>query len=206
MFKETLTYQSFDGETVTKEFYFNLGKADLIRLETDIEGGLNALIQRITAKTATGREIMDTLEEVVRRAYGVRVGDAFIHREEDWQQFRYGPAWDEFFTKMFTDPGYSAAFVNGAVPANLAQQLAEQGGVARVSEQTAQRMDQAARQDPAERYVVRDGEPFLGDKDEDMRLRREALRAVQESEGNITRPQADPQAEQMFYGRPPHEG
>ena len=42
MLKRNITYEDFDGNTVTEAFYFNLSKAELMEMEFTRAGGLGA--------------------------------------------------------------------------------------------------------------------------------------------------------------------
>ena len=47
MLKKTITYEDFNGETVSEDFFFHLSKAELVELELSHQGGLSAALQRI---------------------------------------------------------------------------------------------------------------------------------------------------------------
>ena len=51
MLKKTITYEDFNGETVSEDFFFHLSKAELVELEMSHTGGLSASLERIIAGT-----------------------------------------------------------------------------------------------------------------------------------------------------------
>ncbi len=40
MLKKTMTFETYDGEMVTEDFYFNMSKAEVAELELSLEGWL----------------------------------------------------------------------------------------------------------------------------------------------------------------------
>jgi len=47
MLKRDITYENFDGETVTETFYFNLSRFEIIDLQVGYEKGLDAALRQI---------------------------------------------------------------------------------------------------------------------------------------------------------------
>ena len=53
MIKETISYNDFNGNPRTEDFYFNLTKAEIMRMEMSTQGGLAERINRIIAAQDT---------------------------------------------------------------------------------------------------------------------------------------------------------
>ena len=68
MLKKTLTYEDFNGNQRTEDYYFNLTKAELMEMELSADGGLEATINKIIA-AQNGKEIMELFKEIVLKAY-----------------------------------------------------------------------------------------------------------------------------------------
>ena len=47
MYKDTRTFEDYDGKKVTKTFYFNLNKAEIAEMELTTDGGLGDRLDRI---------------------------------------------------------------------------------------------------------------------------------------------------------------
>lgn len=124
MLKRNITFENLDGEMVTKEFHFNLSKAELIRLEAenDGKGGYQEAMQRIV-DAKDGKAIMDEFENIIMLTVGERQGDQFVKSPEIKAAFRNSAAYDELFMELVTDAGAGAAFVNGVIPAHLANSV-----------------------------------------------------------------------------------
>lgn len=125
MIKETITYTDFNGGTRTEDFYFNLTKAEIMRMEMSTSGGLAERINRIIAAQDTP-SIIAIFEDLIQKSYGVKTPDGrgFLKRPEDLEAFVATEAYSELFMKLATDSEAAAKFVNGVVPAGMAKELA----------------------------------------------------------------------------------
>ena len=124
MLKKSITYETFDRDTVTEDFYFHLSKADLVELEASHKGGLQAYIQRVI-DAEDGAAIIEEFKKLVAMSVGKKSPDGrrFLKTEEIRQDFMSSPAYDVFFMELLTDAGKAAEFVNGIVPSNLEREL-----------------------------------------------------------------------------------
>lgn len=125
MIKKTITYADFNGNERTEDFYFNLTKAEITKMELSTKGGLAELIQRIVAAQDTPA-IIEVFEDLIKRSYGVKTPDGrgFVKRAEDLEAFMSTEAYSELFMELATDADAAAKFVNGVVPADMAKQAA----------------------------------------------------------------------------------
>lgn len=117
MYKKTITYEDFNGNTRTEDFYFNLTRSELIKLEVGRDGGLDTYLQKIVdAKDAP--EIMDAFENIILSSYGVKSDDGrtFKKSKEISADFANTNAYDKLYTELCTDSDAAAAFVNGIMP------------------------------------------------------------------------------------------
>ena len=125
MIKETISYNDFNGNPRTEDFYFNLTKAEIMRMEMSTSGGLAERINRIIAAQDTPA-IIAVFEDLIQKSYGVKTPDGrgFLKRPEDLEAFVATEAYSELFMKLATDSDAAAKFVNGVVPAGMAKELA----------------------------------------------------------------------------------
>ena len=128
MIKKTITYSDFNGTERTEDFYFNLTKAEITKMELSIKGGLAEMIQRIVAAQDTPA-IIDVFEDLIKRSYGVKTPDGrgFVKRADDLEAFMATEAYSQLFMELATDADAAAKFVNGVVPADMAKQAAANG-------------------------------------------------------------------------------
>ena len=119
MLKKTITFVDYNDKEQTKDFYFNLTKAEIMKMEMSTEGGLAEKIQKITeAKDVPA--IISVFEEVIQKSYGVKTPEGgFVKRPADLEEFMASPAYSELFMELATDADAAAAFINGVVPKDM---------------------------------------------------------------------------------------
>jgi hypothetical protein len=126
MLKKTITYVDYNGLERTEDFYFNLTKAEVMEMEMSTTGGLAEQIQRIV-KAQDAPAIIKIFKDLVLKAYGEKSADGkrFIKSEELKTSFAQTEAYSILFMELATDADAAAKFVNGIVPADMAQQAAK---------------------------------------------------------------------------------
>lgn len=126
MLKKTITYENFNGEEVSEDFFFHLSQAELVELEMSHQGGLSESLQRIIAAD-DGKAIMTEFKNILLSAYGKRSDDGkrFIKNQELRDEFLSSEAYSVIFMELVTDPQAAVVFVNGIVPKNLSDQVAQ---------------------------------------------------------------------------------
>lgn len=126
MLKKSITYETFDGETVTDEFYFNISKAELVKMELSQKGGLKEHLERIVA-SQDGKQIIAAMEDIVEQSYGKKSEDGkhFTKSKEIWEEFKSTEAYSVFFMELVTETDKAVEFVNGVVPKELQDEAAK---------------------------------------------------------------------------------
>lgn len=129
MIKKTVTYTDYNGVERTENHYFNLSKAEVMEMEMSTNGGMAESIQKIVdAKDAPS--IIRVFKDLVLKAYGVKSDDGrrFMKTKPDGSRyaddFKETEAYSQIFMELATDADAAAKFVNGIVPADLAQKAA----------------------------------------------------------------------------------
>ena len=127
MLKKTITYNDYNGNERTEDFYFNLTKAEIMEMEMSTTGGLAEMITRIVA-AQDQPAIIKIFKDLVLKAYGEKSADGkrFIKSEEIATAFSQTEAYSILFMELATDADAAAKFVNGIVPADMSKQLAVQ--------------------------------------------------------------------------------
>ena len=123
MLKETITYVDFNDTEGTEDFYFNLTRTELIRMEMSKNGSLNGLLTKIV-KANDMPDIFEAMEMLILKAYGEKSTDGrfFNKSEEISNNFMNSPAYDKLFEKLTTDATYAYKFLMGLLPKDLAEQ------------------------------------------------------------------------------------
>lgn len=127
MLKKTINYRDFNDVERTEDFYFNLSKAELMEMELATTGGLAEMIQKIVAAQDVPA-IAKIFKDLLLKAYGVKSADGkrFMKKNEYGQplsaEFEQTEAYSIIFMELATDADAAAKFVNGIMPADLAEQ------------------------------------------------------------------------------------
>lgn len=117
MFKKTVTYVDFNGIEHTEDFFFNLNKAEVIKLELSYPGGFEQYLDTIV-KANDGAAIMNAFNDIIMMSYGEKSEDGkrFVKSAELSDAFSQTPAYEQIFIELCTDNNAAAAFVNGVMP------------------------------------------------------------------------------------------
>lgn len=128
MIKETITYEDYNGVSRTEDHYFNLTEAELTEMEMSINGGLAEMIQRIVA-AQDAPSIIKIFKDLIVKSYGQKSldGKRFIKIDENGRRladdFVQTEAYSQLFMKLATNADDAAKFVNGIMPAKLAEKV-----------------------------------------------------------------------------------
>ena len=125
MLKKTITYTDYNGSERTETFRFNLTKAEIVKMEMGVAGGLAERIERIVA-AQDQPSIIEVFEDLIQKSYGVMTpdGKGFMKRQEDLDAFMATPAYSELFMELATNAEAASEFINGIIPANMSKALA----------------------------------------------------------------------------------
>lgn len=117
MLKKTITYEDYDGNERTEDFYFNLSKAELTEWELSHAGGLSSLLTKIVASNDTP-EIMAFFKDIIVKSYGEKSPDGrrFVKSPELTDAFLQTPAYDIFFMEIMENTDAMSDFINGLMP------------------------------------------------------------------------------------------
>lgn len=124
MIKKTITYTDYDGNQRTDDYYFNMSKPELIEWQASETGGLDKKIDRIT-KEQDVKKIIELMKEIIQMSYGIKSDDGkrFIKNQEILDEFMQTEAYSELFMELATDADKAAEFINGILPAGLAEEV-----------------------------------------------------------------------------------
>ena len=124
MLKKTITYTDYNGNSRTKDFYFNLTKTELMKMEMGTNGGLSEMVKSIIAAQDQAA-LIQIFEDLILKAYGVKSldGKRFEKSTQLSEAFAQTEAYDQLFMELATDADAAAQFINGIVPAEMAKEL-----------------------------------------------------------------------------------
>ena len=127
MLKKIITYTDYNGVERTEPFYFNLSKAELMEMELGVTGGMTEMLDKIIA-AKDAPSLMKTFKEMIMTAYGVKSDDGkrLIKSEELSIAFTQTEAYSVLFMELITDDKAAADFVNGIIPNEIKDKVADQ--------------------------------------------------------------------------------
>lgn len=115
MTKETITYVDLNGVERTEDFYFDLSKPEIVRMQASTKGGYDVQLKSLAASPeANGALIIEFFENFIKSAYGEKSEDGrrFMKSPEISKAFMETPAYEVLFEKLVTDAGAASEFVN----------------------------------------------------------------------------------------------
>lgn len=117
MLKREITFEDFNGETVTEVHYFNLTKTELVELELDYSGGIENNIMAIV-EARDGKTLMKEFKKIILMAYGKKSEDGrrFVKTDALREEFTQTAAFDALFYELATDEEAAAKFIEGVIP------------------------------------------------------------------------------------------
>lgn len=128
MLKKTITYEDWNGEERTEDFYFNLTRTELIEMEVGMIPGksLTETLQTLITDNDMNT-IVKTIKDIVLKAYGVKSSDGkrFVKNQDVRDSFEQNPAYDILYMELATDSEKAADFLNGIMPASIRDNLGE---------------------------------------------------------------------------------
>lgn len=124
MLKHEITYEDYNGDSVTEAFYFNITKSELIELEVEHEEGMFEWLQKIM-KTNDRKTLIAEFKKIILLSYGQKSPDGkrFIKNDELREEFSQTAAYNALFIQLATEDGVAATFIKGVLPKDLATEI-----------------------------------------------------------------------------------
>lgn len=124
MLKKTITYTDYDGMERTEDFWFNLSKSELTKLDAELPGGVLGVLRKIIDKKDR-KALVDFIETLILRSYGEKTldGKRFAKTPEMAEEFMQTPAYDELFMSILSDTDSQTSFINGVIPQSMAKEI-----------------------------------------------------------------------------------
>lgn len=117
MLKKTITYTDYDGNRREEDFWFNLTKAEVAKMEFGTAGGIQKMIETLVQEQDTKR-IIEVFDELICCSYGKKSPDGkrFIKSFELLEAFKQTEAYSDLFVELLGNPDKAAAFFAEIVP------------------------------------------------------------------------------------------
>lgn len=127
MIVKRIKYTDYDGNEREEDFRFNLSESELMKMEFDTEGGMEALINKIIDEKDS-KKIGELFDKIILMSYGEKSADGkrFVKSPELSKAFSETEAYNVLYMELLTDEKAAAAFVNGLVPTKIANEMQAQ--------------------------------------------------------------------------------
>ena len=136
MLKKLIKYTDYNGNERQENFYFNLNKAELMEMETEVTGGMRQLLESIMEKQDIPK-IMSAFKTIILKAYGEKSPDGriFEKSEELSRLFSHTEAYNVLYMELVTDAKKAAQFIEGLMPADM-RQPSDEGALTPIGKET----------------------------------------------------------------------
>lgn len=122
MLKRDITYEDFDGNTVTETFYFNLTKTEIVTYVSEYGDPekLQDILQAIIDANDMN-QIIAEVKKLILLAYGIKSEDGkrFIKSDQLREEFSQTAAFDSLFMELATSEDATAIFTKGIIPSDI---------------------------------------------------------------------------------------
>jgi hypothetical protein len=122
MYKKVIKYEDYNGQEREEEFYFNINRAELAKMNFDHAGSFEEYCQRLI-ESRNVQELYALFEKLITMSYGRKSldGKQFIKNEEYLKEFTQSEAYAELITEFLTVNGAASDFINGILADTLAK-------------------------------------------------------------------------------------
>lgn len=122
MLTRTISYEDYDGSTVTEDFSFHISKGDVIEMQMAFgtEKDLGDYLAEII-KDNDGVVIIKNFKWFLEKSVGKKEGKHFLKSEKITQDFMSTNAYSELLTQLVTNAKFAAEFINGLFPRSISE-------------------------------------------------------------------------------------
>ena len=129
MLKKTITYEDFNGEKKTKDFYFHMNQVEFAKLNGEIPGGLEKHIQDIV-DDKDDDAMLRMIDLLVSRSYGkFDEDDEFTKIDRNgrplYEKFVNIDAYDKLIIELVSGEQNIVNFLKAILPKDLQNKLEE---------------------------------------------------------------------------------
>ena len=130
MIKKTITYEDFDGNQRTKDFYFHMNQVEFSKLNGEVPGGLEKRLQTII-QDQDEDALLRIIDLLVSRSYGkFDEEDEFTKIDRNgrplYEKFVNTDAYDKLIIELVQSEKNIVSFMTGVMPKKMQSSLEEE--------------------------------------------------------------------------------
>lgn len=117
MLKKIIKWTDFNGVDREEAFYFNLTKAEMMKMELSTDGGFTEFLTRVI-QAKDSKTLVELFDNFILTAYGEKSDDGkrFIKNDKIREDFKSTEAYSELFMELLTNEEKAIEFINGLAP------------------------------------------------------------------------------------------
>lgn len=126
--KRTITCNDPDGIPITRDWYFALGKTDMLEMDVvhDYEDVPAYLASILKDPKGHSRELLKLWKEMLFHSVGVRDGNLLIKDESVIRDFRFSGAYEQLLGELMDEDDAGASFFVSIMPSDVQAKVAEE--------------------------------------------------------------------------------
>lgn len=141
MLKKTVNYVDFNDNATSENLYFNLTQTEAVEFAMDLPDAVTKTVgdgATVDVNAASielvkqlgNKGVFQFVKDLVLKSYGVPSADGkkFVKSAQLREEFEQSLAFDTLFMELMSDDNAAAQFVNGVLPAKLAERIPEVTG------------------------------------------------------------------------------
>ena len=120
MLKKTVTYEDYNGNTVTEDLFFNINPVEMAKMNEWYPGGAIAYFENIQS-SQDSMKMMEVISDIVLYAYGVKSEDGkhFNKNEQIKKEFEHSEAFIAVILDLLTSETAGVEFMTAVLPKKL---------------------------------------------------------------------------------------
>lgn len=117
MYVRKIEFDDFYGNTIEREFTFNLNQSQLLELEVNSGGAVRKLINDVLEKNKA-EDLIGFVKMFIKASYGEisMDGSYFDKSEAVWDRFYMSNAYDKLFMELITNEAECVKFISEIIP------------------------------------------------------------------------------------------
>lgn len=121
MYAKTIKYTDYNDVPREEVFYFNLNRAELLRMMTTDSDATMDQVFEYFQQTRNGKKLLAMIEDLIKASYGIKTADgkSFVKKPEYLELFVQSEAYSELLTELLNDADAAADFFVKILPKNL---------------------------------------------------------------------------------------
>lgn len=126
MYVKEITYTDYDDVQRTEKFYFNLSKADFLRLEMEFDEGFADHAKKVV-DSGNKKETFAMFEMLISMSYGIKdkTSNKFIKTKDALNEFLASEAYGELLSELFSNASTLVEFFDGIMPREMRGKMKE---------------------------------------------------------------------------------